>query len=182
MRLETERLILRTPLQEDAGAMHALWHSEFVGKYNVLTPMSLEKMREKLAEDAESGTVVHLVLKSTGRVIGNFTANAPHPGILQDERLAGMKGVSLSFAVSAQHQRKGYISEALRSGIDVLFRYAHVDYINCGYFDFNTASAAVQKKFGFRYFSTHAFTPKGGTPVTVIENILTREEYFASLN
>ena len=182
MQIETERLLLRPFEEADFADFYAYVSDRelcrSIGWNIIVDEASARKVFAGIVQRQEFA----LVLKSTGRVIGNFTANAPHPGIRQDERLTGMKGVSLSFAVSAQHQRKGYISEALRSGIDVLFRYAHVDYINCGYFDFNTASAAVQKKFGFRYFSTHEFTPKGGTPVTVIENILTREEYFASLN
>ena len=70
MELETERLLLREPKPEDAGSMHALWHSDFVAKYNVLSPMSMEEMRKKLEKDAQSGESVHLVLKSTGQVIG----------------------------------------------------------------------------------------------------------------
>lgn len=142
MRLETERLILRTPLQEDAGAMHALWHSEFVGKYNVLTPMSLEKMREKLAEDAESGTVVHLVLKSTGQVIGMI-------GMDEDSLRWQADSVMIDYFLGQEHARKGYMTEALRAFIPHIFQDESVSLVSARVFADNTASKALMEKLGF---------------------------------
>lgn len=122
-----------------------------------------------------------IVLKDTGRVIGNFAANEPHPGIKRDERLEGLRGASFSFAISAEHQKKGYISEAMGCMLSLLFDIVGLDYVNGGYFDFNMASAAVHRKFGFQYFSTHEFTPRGGETVRVIEHILYRREYEARM-
>lgn len=121
-----------------------------------------------------------IVLKETGRVIGNFAANEPHPGIRQDARLEGKRGASISFAIAAEHRKKGYISEAMEMMLSLLLDIVGLDYVNGGYFDFNEASKAVHEKFGFEYFSTHSFTPKGGEKVTVTERILYREQWRCS--
>ena len=142
MLLETERLLLRTPLQEDAETMHALWHSDFVGKYNVLTPMSMEKMREKLAEDAESGKVAHIVLKSTGQVIGMI-------GMDEDSLRWQADSVMIDYFLGQEHARKGYMTEALRVLIPHIFQRETVSLVSARVFADNAASKALMEKLGF---------------------------------
>ena len=177
MFLETERLRLRPFEQADFDDFYAyVTDKELcrqIGWNRIVDEASAREVFDGMTQRGEYA----IVLKQTGRVIGNFAANEPHPGIRQDERLVGKRGASISFAIASEHQKKGYISEAMSLMLTLLLDVVGLDYVNGGYFDFNTASEAVHKKFGFRYFSTHSFTPRGGETATVIEHILYRDQF-----
>ena len=145
--IETERLILRTPRVEDAESMHALWHSEFVGKYNVLTPMSVAEMREKLIKDAERGENVHLVLKGTGEVIGMI-------GVEEDSLRWQAGSVMLDYFLGQEYARKGYMTEALRGLITHIFATKPVEILTVRVFADNAASVALMEKLGFVHEGT----------------------------
>ena len=99
--------------------------------------------------------VYAIVYKESEKVIGNF-AIEPLPELFtKNARLKSKNGVTLSFALSNQYQRKGLISEILEKIIHWLFNEQNIDFINCGYFNFNQASCNLQKKFGFEYYGTH---------------------------
>ena len=142
MYIETERLILRAPRISDAEEMHALWHSEFVGKYNVLTPMSMETMRQKLREDAESGKTVHIVHKDSGEVIGMI-------GVEEDSLRYDADSVMIDYFLGQAHVRKGYMTEALRALIGCIFEDEAVRLISARVFADNAASVALMEKLGF---------------------------------
>jgi RimJ/RimL family protein N-acetyltransferase len=112
-----------------------------------------------------------LVLKETGKVIGNLTITLPPPYVVELRETAGKKGRSMSFSLSRQYQRQGLMEEALRAVIDHLFGVENMDYINLGHFDFNEASRALQQKLGFIYLATERFWDDGAEIVS-IENIL----------
>ena len=111
-----------------------------------------------------------LVLKETGRVIGNLTVTQVPRFEEALRHLEGFEGRSLSYAISRHHRRQGLMEEAVRAVIDALFAEGF-DYIECGSFDFNTASAALQKKLGFEYLATERFDMDGELR-TAIECIL----------
>ena len=85
-------------------------------------------------------------------------------------RLEDFEGRSLSFAISRHFRRQGLMEEALRATIAVLFEEG-MDYIQCGCFDFNTASKALQEKLGFQYLTTEKLD-MGGERYTAIQRIL----------
>ena len=111
-----------------------------------------------------------LVLKDTGRVIGNLTVTQVPRFEEVLHRLEGRQGRSLSFSISRHHRRQGLMEEAVRAVIDALFAEG-MDYVQCGSYDFNTASAALQKKLGFEYLTTERFD-QDGERFTAIERIL----------
>ena len=111
-----------------------------------------------------------LVLKDMGRVIGNLTVTQVPRFEETIHRLEGTEGRSLSFSISRHYRRQGLMEEAVRAVIDALFEEG-LDYIECGSFDFNTASAALQKKLGFEYLTTEHFDMDGEMR-TAIERIL----------
>lgn len=173
MHLETERLILRTPEKADAEEMYALWHSGFVGKYNVLSPMSLEEMRKKLLEDALSGESVHIALKSTGRVIGMV-------GMGQDSLRWQADSVMIDYFLGESYARKGYMTEALRALIPLIFADEKVRLIAARVFADNAASNALMKKLGFVHEGTlrHAVRSPDGMVHDDRLYSLMRSEWF----
>lgn len=173
MFLETGRLILRKFREEDfadfcAYAMDAEM-CRMMGN-DLLDTEEAARVTFDWLKDKEERSYC-LVLKETGRVIGNLNVTAG-PFELRDlEPLAGKRGRSLSFCISRQYQRRGLMSEALRAVIAHLFDEEGMDYVQCGHFDFNTVSAKLQEKLGFVHLTTMELDFKGEKVVSV-ENIL----------
>ncbi len=63
------------------------------------------------------------------------------------------------------------MSEAVRAVIARLFEEEGMDYVQCGYFDFNTVSKAMQEKLGFTHLITMTIDFRGEM-MTTVENIL----------
>jgi RimJ/RimL family protein N-acetyltransferase len=115
-----------------------------------------------------------LVLKETGKVIGNLNVDSLPPTLVGRKELEGKNGVALSFSISRNYRRKGLMTEAVQAVIDRLFQVEGLDFINCGYFDFNTSSRLLQEKLGFTFLVEYP-NPWGKEPFHIIDNILWRE-------
>ena len=172
MFLQTERLILRRFREEDFDdfcdfAMDDDM-SRMMGRDLLHTRADARLTFTWLKSRMERGYA--LELKSTGRVIGSLTvAQVPRfHEVLR--RLEGFEGRSLSFAISRHFRRQGLMEEAVRAAIAALFDEG-MDYIQCGSFDFNTASKALQEKLGFQYLTTERID-LGGERYTAIQRIL----------
>lgn len=62
------------------------------------------------------------------------------------------------------------MKEAVQAVIDHLFRVEGVDYISCGYLDFNEISGKFQEKLGFQFVKTEVHE-QNGSLITSVENI-----------
>ena len=172
MFLETERLILRKFREEDFDdfcdfAMDDEM-SRMMGRDRISTRADARLAFMWLKNRAERGYA--LELKSTGRVIGSLRVCQVPRFDEAVRRLEGREGRSLSFAISRHFRRQGLMEEAVRATIAALFDEG-MDYIQCGCFDFNTASKALQEKLGFTYLTTEKID-LGGKRYTAIERIL----------
>ena len=155
MFLETRRLILRRFREGDFDDFCAFAMDEemsrMMGREVLSTREDAWVLFRHLRERELRGYA--LVLKETGRVIGNLTVTqAPRFGTVL-RQLAGKQGRALSFSISRHYRRLGLTEEALRAVIRALFAEG-MDYVQCGSFDFNGPSAALQKKLGFEYLTT----------------------------
>ena len=108
------------------------------------------------------------------RMIGNLNITPLPEHLLDLPALAGKQGKSLSFCISRQYRRQGLMSEAVRAVIARLFEEEGMDYVQCGYFDFNTVSKAMQEKLGFTHLITMTIDFRGEM-MTTVENILWKE-------
>ena len=172
MFLETERLILRRFREEDFGdfcdfAMDDEM-SRMMGRERIQTRADARLAFLWLKNRAERGYA--LELKSTGRVIGNLTVSQVPRFEGAARRLEGREGRSLSFSISRHYRRQGLMEEAVRAAIAALYGEG-MDYIQCGCFDFNTASKALQEKLGFEYLTTEKID-MAGKRYTAIQRIL----------
>ena len=172
MFLETERLILRKFREEDFDdfcdfAMDDEM-SRMMGRDRISTRADARLAFMWLKNRAERGYA--LELKSTGRVIGNLTVSQVPRFQEVMQNLENYKGRSLSFAISRHFRRQGLMEEAVRATIAALFDEG-MDYIQCGCFDFNTASKALQEKLGFQYLTTEKID-MDGERCTAIQRIL----------
>lgn len=171
--LETDRLIIRK-----------FCDSDFEDFYSYAADSEMSRMMGRdLITDRDSAMPTFLwlkdheprgyvlELKETGKVIGNLTITAPSDLVMSMPETKNKVGKSLSFSISRHYQRKGLMMEALHGVIQQLFDVEHVDYINCGYFDFNVPSKQLQKKLGFVNLTTESIQ-ENGENVTVFEQIL----------
>ena len=173
MFLETDRLILRKFREEDFADFCAYAMDLEMCRMMGNDPMDTEEAARVTFDwlkDKEERSYV-LVYKETGRAIGNLNVT-PVPNHLRERpELAGKQGKALSFCISRQYRRQGLMSEAVRAVVAHLFDEERMDYVQCGYFAFNTVSAKLQEKLGFSHLTTVELDFKGEKIVTV-EQIL----------
>ena len=116
-----------------------------------------------------------VVLKAENKVIGNLSIGC-YPFLENDPVLRDLRGVSLSYVLNEGYWRRGIMTELLRAVYPVLFSKGDLAYIQSGYFDFNTASAVLQKKLGMKLWTEEEFEWNDDT-VHTKEMILFREEF-----
>ena len=177
MFLETERLILRQFNEEDFPDFCAYAMDpelcRMMGTYMLPDTDAAWESFSWLRTNEER--FYALEYREEGRVIGHLIVTAPPDHVQNMPELAGKKGWALSFCLAPPYRRRGLMSEALRAVIGRLFGEEGPDYVNCGYFPFNTASGRLQEKLGFTFLTSAVFE-QYGEEVTTIEHILWRPE------
>ncbi|MDE7054274.1 MAG: GNAT family N-acetyltransferase [Oscillospiraceae bacterium] len=174
MFLSTERLLLRKWEERDFPDFCAYAMGEEMSRMMgdiLYTEEDTRASFDWLKDKEERGYA--LVLKETGRVIGNLNIVSVQEHLANLPELRGKRGVGMSFAISRQYRRQGLMSEAVKAVAAELFDREGFEYIQCGCFSFNTASAKLQEKLGF----THLVTlPEPDNPETItVENVLWRK-------
>ena len=140
MYLETERLILRAPQEQDAQDYMEFCNSEFVLRYNAMTPKNTEQVLHKLLQKQDD--CLFIVLKDSGKVIGEIC--------IEDDSIRwGIASRELSYFISEAYSRKGYMKEALRVVIDYLFETEKLECVAARVFAQNIASLALLQSLGF---------------------------------
>lgn len=179
MFLETERLLLRRIQEEDFPDFCAYAMDEemcrLMGNAPLVTEADARITFDWLKDNEERGYAI--VLKETGRMIGNLTVTPVHAHLLDQAAqadLAGKEGRGMSFCLARRCWRQGLMSEAVQAVIAHLFQEEGFDYVQCGYFTFNEASRKFQEKLGFTHLTTITVDYYGEEIVTV-ENVLWNE-------
>lgn len=73
------------------------------------------------------------------------------------QEMLGMQGASLSYALAAGEQRKGYMYEALSALCGYLRNNAQIDYLNGEYLSSNFPSRRLLEKLGFQHWGLENF-------------------------
>lgn len=177
MFLETERLILRKFREEDFEDYYAYAAdremNRMMGQYDLTDREDARGCFDWLKDKEKYSYAI--VLKENGKVIGNLNVVALPDFLLEMdlEELRGKRGVCLSFCLSRHYRRRGLMEEAVRAVIDKLFLVEGMDYVQCGYFDFNLPSEKLQEKLGFTRLTVSTFC-WDGEEIRTVENILWR--------
>jgi ribosomal-protein-alanine N-acetyltransferase len=140
--METERLIIRNALCGDETDLYEIRNSEFVLRYNCMKKITKEQLGEQIAKDMESDRVFHIVLKETGKVIGNIDLDT-------DTLRYGVNALSLSYYLGEEYGSRGYMTEALREMIRYVFEERQAEVLSVRVFKGNTASGRLVEKLGF---------------------------------
>lgn len=143
MHLETSRLILRKPQLDDVNDYLEFVNSEFVARYNAMTPTTREKAEKQFANTPDDGSVLAIRLKETGKVIGMIYTQ-------EDSIRYGVKSKEISYFIREEQAQKGYMKEALSATISYLFERENLTCVAARCFAPNAASRRLLESLGFQ--------------------------------
>lgn len=171
MEIHTPRLLLRTPVPEDAPAMLEIRNSPHVLRYNPMTHWSLPRMEKQVQEDARSDRAFYIVEKATSSLIGGIWLEP-------DELRYGPSSFTLSYYLARHAAGKGYMTEALSPVLSYAFVNLGAEVLSARVFTPNSGSARVLQKLGFSHEGTlrRAVTTPDGTTFDDMLFSLLREE------
>ena len=170
--IETKRLLLRAFLPCDLDDFYEYAKVEGVGemagwKHHKSKEESLEKLNSFIKKDK----VFAICLKDSGKVIGSVGVEEYD---LEDKltEFNGYKGRKIGYVLSKDYWGKGIMPEAVNGVIDYLFNVLQLDFLLCGYYDFNLRSKRVQEKCGFKPYRRLIMNTSMGTEEPGVLNLL----------
>ncbi len=81
-------------------------------------------------------------------------------------------GRELGFVLSKDYWNKGVTTEAVKAAITYLFDEVGLDFLTCGYYNFNASSKRVQEKCGFLPYRALVMETRMGTKEQGTLNLL----------
>ena len=179
MIFETERLILRPWLKDDADSLYEYAKDPLVGPiagWPVHT--SVENSRDIIEGVLSADETYAVCLKEDNRAIGSIALIPPaqsHTKVFADE-------IEVGYWIGVPFWGKGLIPEAVRKLQEHVFEDLGYAAMWCGYYDGNEKSKRCQEKCGFVYHHTEENKPCAlmGDVRTEHFTRLTRKEWEAS--
>lgn len=160
--LETERLILRAFTDSDLRDFHEYASEDGVGEMaGWKHHESVEETKKILDLFIKEDKVFAVCLKDSGKVVGSVGVEKYG----MEEKLtefSSYKGREIGYVLGREHWGKGIMTEAVKAVIGYLFDEKSLDFLICGHYDFNTRSARVQEKLGFRLYRKVTMTTDTG--------------------
>lgn len=145
MILETDRLILRPWVEDDAEELYKYAKDPDVGPmagWPVHT--SVENSREIIRSVLSAPETYAVCLKETGKPVGSIGLHRNDLATQDDE-------YELGYWLGKPYWGQGLIPEASREVLRYAFEDLGMNRIWCGYYDGNEKSRRVQVKLGFEY-------------------------------
>lgn len=142
MRLETPRLILRKPQISDIDDYLEFVNSEFVQRYNAMTPVTPEKAQAQFANAKDDLSIIAIESKASQKIIGIIYTQ-------EDSIRYGVASKEISYFLREDVARKGYMKEALGALIDHFFEVEQLSCVAARCFVPNIASQRLLESLGF---------------------------------
>lgn len=189
--IETERLLLRKLLPQDADMMYANWASDpEVTRYLRWEPhKSADATRELLAAWATLyPNLDHyqwaIVEKTSGQVFGSVSICNSLLGEPQQKTAWPKMDLSQGiwepgYCIGKRWWNKGYMTEAFRAVVEFWFTHTDSQWLACCHAVNNPASGKVMEKAGFVYDHDAEYHRFDGTAVPCRTYYLTRERYLS---
>ena len=170
--IETERLILRPFKQSDLHDFNEYASVPGVGEMaGWKHHETIEKTQEILDMFIKEDKTFAIVFKKTNKVIGSL--GVEKYGL--EEKLTEFTsyyGREIGFVLSKDYWGKGIMPEAVGAVIKYLFNDLNLDFLTCGYYDFNNQSKRVQEKCGFKPYRKLVMDTRLGTKEPGVLNLL----------
>lgn len=161
IRIETDRLILRSWRQEDLEDFYEYARVDGVGQMAGWQPhASMEKSQAILDGFIREKKTFALELKDSGKVIGSLGLEARGRNVGIPEELLGRE---IGYVLSKDCWGRGLMPEAVNAVIDYCFSVLGFDYLTCGHFVRNNQSRRVIEKCGFHFLTEYDFETRMGT-------------------
>lgn len=180
--IETKRLILRPFQESDLNEFYEYASVEGVGEMaGWHHHQTIDKTKEILNSFIKEDKVFALVLKENNKVIGSL-------GIEKygmEDRLTEFndyQGREIGYVLSKNYWGKGLMPEAVKGVIDYLFNELDLDFLICGYYNFNNQSKRVQEKCGFVPYRELITKTRMDTEEQVTLNLLINPKKDIKLN
>ena len=142
MYLKTARMILRKPELRDVYDYLDFVNSDFVMRFNAMTPVSREKAERQFSGAKDDWSVIAMEEISSGKVIGMIYAQ-------EDSLRYGVESREFSYFLREDAARKGYMKEALGALIHRFFEAENLDCVSARCFAPNVASQRLLESLGF---------------------------------
>ena len=170
--IETQRLILRPFKQSDLDDFYEYASVDGVGemagwKHHESKDESQGILDLFITEDKTFA----IVLKENNKVIGSL--GVEEYGM--EEALSEFyeyQGREIGYVLSKDYWGKGLMPEAVKAAIDYLFNVQKLDFLTCGYYEFNSQSKKVQEKCCFKPYRKLMMETRLGTEEQGILNLL----------
>ena len=172
VQIETERLILRPFKESDLADFYEYASVNGVGEMaGWQHHKSIDKTAEILDVFINEDKTFAICLKENGRVIGSLGVEKYG---LEDKltEFDGYRGRELGFVLSKEYWGRGIMPEAVNAVIDYLFNECDLDFLLCGYYNFNSQSKKVQEKCGFKPYRALTMDTRMGTKEAGTLNLL----------
>ena len=170
--IETDRLILRPFLPSDLDDFYEYASVEGVGeragwKHHENKEESKEILDSFIVQDQDFA----IYSKKDKKVIGSFGVNKYG---MEDKltEFVGYKGREIGYVLAKPYWGQGLMPEAVKAVIDYLFTDLDLDFLTCGYYDFNEQSKRVQQKCGFKPYRKLVMSTRMGTEEPGVLNLL----------
>ncbi|MBR2336540.1 MAG: GNAT family N-acetyltransferase [Clostridia bacterium] len=174
--IETERLILRPFVNSDLDDFYEYAKVEGVGEMaGWHHHESIEKSQEILNRFILEDKTFAIVYKQNNKVIGSLGVEMYGMEEALTE-FCNYYGREIGYVLAKDYWGKGIMPEAVKAVIDYLFNELNLDFLTCGYYDFNTQSKRVQEKCGFKPYRKLVMETRLGTKEPGVLNLLTNPE------
>ena len=170
--IETERLILRPFKQSDLQDFNEYASVPGVGEMaGWKHHETIEKTQEILDMFIKEDKTFAIVFKNNNKVIGSLGVEKYG---LEDKltEFNGYYGREIGYVLSKDYWGKGIMPEAVEAVINYLFNNLNLDFLTCGYYDFNNQSKRVQEKCGFKPYRKLVMDTRLGTKEPGVLNLL----------
>ena len=172
VQIETERLLLRPFQQADLYDFYEYASVDGVGemagwKHHENLQTTQEILNDFIAHDKTFA----IVLKQNNKVIGSL--GVEEYGMVDAlTEFHAYYGREIGYVLSKDYWGKGLMPEAVKAVIDYLFNALNLDFLTCGYYDFNAQSKRVQEKCGFKSYRKLVMDTRMGTKEPGVLNLL----------
>lgn len=170
--IETERLILRPFRQSDLQDFYEYASVEGVGEMaGWQHHETIEKSQEILDHFITEDKTFAIVFKKNRKVIGSLGVEKYGMEEALTE-FANYRGREIGYVLSKDYWGQGLMPEAVSAVVDYLFNDLDLDFLTCGYYDFNSQSKRVQEKCGFKPYRKLNMDTRLGTTEPGVLNLL----------
>ncbi len=171
--IETDRLILRSFLPSDLDDFFEYASIEGVGEMaGWKHHESKEESQTILERFIEQDKTFAICLKMNNKVIGSLGVEKYGMEDALTE-FTHYKGREIGYVLSKAYWGQGLMPEAVKAVIDYLFVDLDLDFLTCGYYDFNAQSKRVQEKCGFKPYRKLVMSTRMETEEPGVLNLLT---------